>query len=222
MSQRQPTRIWMVRHGQTDWNLQRRIQGHTPTELNATGRAQAVFLANWLSAQSFSAIWSSDLPRARQTAEIIGERLNLPVHTTTKLRERNLGAFEGKTWEEIRTIRAGSGGSPLEFGDLADWTGVPGVETDGDLWARAAAVIDELCADDAGTNILAVTHGGVIKHVIWHVLGLAAGTPRRFPLSNGLIAIIEPRKEGRYLAGLFDAGMLAGQSPEDTASAPSV
>ena len=220
------TRIWLVRHGQTDWNTQRRIQGHTPTELNATGRAQAELLADWLfetrRRSPFAAIYSSDLPRAARTAEIIADKLGLPVSCTPQLRERNLGEFEGKTWEEIRTIRAAVGNRIVENGDLADWTGVPGVETDQQLWQRVSKILETIWQQHPGRDILAVSHGGVMKHVIWNILGLPEGAPRRFPLTNGLISIVEPRRDGWYLTALFDAGTLSGKTAEDTAIAPSV
>jgi len=220
------TRIWVVRHGQTDWNAQRRIQGHTPTELNSAGRMQAAFLAEWLAQtrrhHPFAAIYASDLPRASQTASIIGKRLGLAVSTTSQLRERDLGQFEGKTWEEVRSARAANGNRLVENGDLADWTGVAGVESDEQLWQRVSAVLDNIAAKHAGADVLVVSHGGVMKHLIWHILGLPIGAPRRFPLTNGLITIVEPRKDGWYLTGLFDAGVLSGKVAEDTASTPSV
>lgn len=220
------TRIWLVRHGQTDWNTQRRIQGHTPTELNSTGRAQAQQLADWLfdvrGRTSFAAGYSSDLPRAAQTAEIIAARLGLSISCTPQLRERHLGEFEGKTWEQIRAARASDGRRVVEHGDLADWTGVPGVETDEQLWQRVSQILGDIARQHEGEDVLAVTHGGVIKHIIWHVLGLPTGAPRRFPLTNGLICIIELRIDTWYLTGLFDPSMLAGRAAEDTALAPSV
>lgn len=217
-----PARLWLVRHGQTDWNAQRRIQGHTPTELNATGRQQAELLSQWFAERHFSAIWSSDLPRALQTAQIIAARQSCPMTVTPQLRERNLGAFEGKTWDEVRTLRADLSGSSTNNGDLADWTGVPGVESDQQLWDRTRAVLDAMSEAENGKDMMAVTHGGVLKHVLWHVLGLAAGAPRRFGLSNGLTAVLEKRGDNYYLVSLLDIEMLMGHtSGADTANAPS-
>src|SRR5271165_3144262 len=98
-------RLWLVRHGETDWNAQGRVQGHTPTELNENGRRQAASLAEMFAGRKFAALWSSDLPRARQTAEAIGSALGLDVQLTVALRERSFGPYEGKTNEEIRAIR---------------------------------------------------------------------------------------------------------------------
>ena len=213
-------RLWLVRHGQTDWNVQRRIQGHTPTSLNAAGIHQAHLLASFFARRRFAAIWSSDLPRALQTAEIIGQKLALAVQATAQLRERELGEFEGKTWDEIRQMRGIEPGSPLANGDLSDWTGIPGVETDTALWRRIRRVLLEISADHPGQDVLVVTHGGVLKHSVWHVLGLPPGAPRRFPLANGLTVILQQRGESFYLLSLLDIAILDGHaSAVDTASA---
>ncbi len=220
-SQTRPVRLWLVRHGQTNWNAERRIQGHTPTELNAVGWRQAEMLAQWFASRRFSAIWSSDLPRALQTAEAIAANQNCPITTTQQLRERNLGVFEGKTWDEVRAMRADLTNSATNNGDLADWTGVPGVESDLQLWTRTRSVLDTMSGAFPGQDVLAVTHGGVLKHVLWHVLGLPAGTPRRFGLSNGLTAVLEKRGGNYYLLSLLDIEMLTGRPPSaDTANAP--
>jgi probable phosphoglycerate mutase len=217
-----PARLWLVRHGQTDWNAQRRIQGHTPTELNAAGRRQAEMLAHWFSSRRFGAIWSSDLPRALQTAQAIAAGQACSITTTQQLRERHLGVFEGKTWDEVRAMRADLTNSATNNGDLADWTGVPGVESDAQLWTRTRSVLDAMSSDRPGQDVLAVTHGGVLKHVVWHVLGLPAGAPRRFGLSNGLTAVLEKRGGDYYLLSLLDIEMLTGRPPTaDTANAPS-
>jgi len=217
-----PARLWLVRHGQTDWNAERRIQGHTPTELNAVGRQQADMLSHWFATRSFSAIWSSDLPRALQTAQTIATRQSCSITTTPQLRERGLGVFEGKTWDEVRAMRADLTNSATNNGDLADWTGVPGVESDLQLWTRTRGVLDTMSNAAPGNDVLAVTHGGVLKHIIWHVLGLPAGAPRRFGLSNGLTAVLEKRGDNYYLISLLDIEMLMGRpSSADTANAPS-
>lgn len=216
-----PARIWLVRHGQTDWNAQRRIQGHTPTELNAAGKAEAQMLAKWFAGRIFATIWSSDLPRAKQTADAIAARHHLPVQTSSELRERELGPFEGKTWDEVRHMRSELTGSPMQNGDLADWTGVPGVEADAVLWQRVSRQLAAIAKSHQG-DALVVSHGGVIKHTVCHVLGIPSGLPRRFPLSNGITAVLTLRADGFYLQSLLDIGLLAGQ-PEgvDTAQAPS-
>jgi len=103
------TYLWLVRHGQTDWNVQGRWQGQTPDAppLNAAGLAQAQTLAEQLADQAardgiaFAALYSSDLLRARQTAEIIARRLGLPVQLDARLREVHLGVWEGMLGDEV-------------------------------------------------------------------------------------------------------------------------
>ena len=101
MSSNQATRLCLVRHGETEWNLGQRIQGHRDMPLNATGLNQAQALAVGLTEQRFSAIYCSDLQRARQTAEPLAKALGMTVNIEPELRERNFGCCEGQTFEEI-------------------------------------------------------------------------------------------------------------------------
>jgi len=212
-------RLWLVRHGQTDWNAQGRIQGHTPTELNEAGRGQARALAEMLAVggDKFAAIWSSDLPRAHQTAEILAGKLGMQVQGTTNLRERSFGRYEGSTSDEIRDARTALG---LEqTGDLADWTGMPGIESNDVLWERVSVFLRELSAKYPDQDVLVVTHGGVIARAVYRILGIADGVPRRFPLSNGIVAIVQWRQDAFYLLSLVDMGLVIGEKPTtDTAT----
>jgi 2,3-bisphosphoglycerate-dependent phosphoglycerate mutase len=204
-------RLWLVRHGQTDWNAAGRIQGHTPTELNQAGRGQSLALGKLLAKHSFAAIWSSDLPRAVQTAALIAEGAgwSLPVQTTEALRERSFGKFEGATSAEIHAARTALG---LEqTGDLADWTGMPGIETNETLWGRVEGSLRELSTGYAGKDVLVVTHGGVISWAVYKILGIVAGVPRRFPLSNGIVAVVQWRVDAWYLMSLVDMGLAMGE-----------
>ncbi|MEI8197515.1 MAG: histidine phosphatase family protein, partial [Phycisphaerae bacterium] len=206
-----PARLWLVRHGETDWNLQGRIQGHLPTPLNDTGRRQARGLARYFADKPFAAIYASDLPRASETAEIIAQQMQakrthgggLAVQTTPALRERDLGQYQGKTVEEYRVLRAAHA-----HGDLAQWTDVPGVETDAALWTRAAAELQRIAATHAGHDVLVVTHGGLLSMVVWQTLGIVAGHPRRFPLSNGITVVISYHHEAFHLLSLADMPLL--------------
>jgi broad specificity phosphatase PhoE len=213
----QGARLWLVRHGQTDWNAAGRIQGHTPTELNATGRAQAAALAAQLAGKTFAAVWSSDLPRAAQTAEALAKPHNLPVQTTPDLRERSFGNFEGASSDEIRAARTALG---LEqTGDLADWTGMPGIESNDALWERVAGILRQLSDQYPDQDVLVATHGGVLARAVYRTLAIPDGTPRRFPLSNGIVAVLQYRKDAFYLLSLVDMNLVTGQRPAaDTAT----
>ena len=97
------TELWLVRHGQTDWNLQRRYQGQTDPPLNATGLQQAELAGEALVGRRYAAIYSSDLQRARVTAEIIGRRLGMEVFVDSRLREVSFGKWEGMLVADIQT-----------------------------------------------------------------------------------------------------------------------
>ncbi len=216
-----PTRLWLIRHGQTDWNAAGRIQGQTPTELNAQGRCEAARLAGLLaqSSRRFAACYTSDLPRAAQTAQILAARLGIGVHPDPALRERDFGPLEGAFPAQIRAARAAAG-VPLS-GDLADWTGMPGVETNDELWLRIAAALREIAARHPAQDVLVVTHGGVMARALYRTLGISDGAPRRFPLSNGMVAILEAHPKGFGLVTLADMLLLAGEPPApDTATMP--
>jgi broad specificity phosphatase PhoE len=213
----QGARLWLVRHGQTDWNAAGRIQGHTPTQLNAIGCDQAAALAAQLAGKRFAAIWSSDLPRASQTADALAKPHNLPVQLTPDLRERSFGKYEGASSDEIRSARTALG---LEqTGDLADWTGMPGIESNDSLWSRVAAFLQSLSSRYPDDDVLVVTHGGVLSRAIYRSLLIPDGTPRHFPLSNGIVAILQYRTDAFYLLSLIDMNLLANQPPvPDTAT----
>ncbi len=219
MSDMIAARLWLVRHGQTDWNVQGKIQGHTPTDLNEVGRQQARDLARHFSHRKFAALWSSDLPRALSTATIIAEKLHLKVHTTEALRERDLGEYAGKSWDELKVLRQKTSGGLPATGDLADWTGIPGVESDEDIWTRVQRILGDISSLYDGKDVLIVTHGGVIARAVFRILGIPSGSTRRFALSNGITAVVQWRHGSFYLLSLVDMGLLLHDEPVlDTAT----
>jgi 2,3-bisphosphoglycerate-dependent phosphoglycerate mutase len=206
-----PTRLWLIRHGETDWNTLGRVQGHTPTSLNANGRRQAEEVARLLvkSNRTFAACYSSDLPRAAETAAPIAAALNLTIQTTPALRERSFGDWEGSTATEIQARRIKLG-LPATT-DLAEWNGVPGVESNETLWQRVSGFLQITAQKHAGQDVLVVTHGGVVMWAVYRTLGIPDGTPRRFPLTNGIVAVLEQRPAGFYLISYADLAFLQGQ-----------
>jgi len=222
-----------VRHGQTDWNLQGRIQGHQPIPLNAVGRQQASDLGRYFANKLFTALYTSDLPRAVETAAILGQSLGLAAQSVSALRERALGQFEGKSVAEFRALRAaqgtkGNSGGTSGGGDLADWSGIAEVESDDALWGRAENALRDIATRHSGPglhgqgeDILVVTHGGLLSQVIWNTLGIMPGHPRRFPLSNGIVVVLTWEGEAFRMLSLIDLPLLHDHILiPDTASAP--
>jgi broad specificity phosphatase PhoE len=149
------TKLLLVRHGETDWNADGRLQGQTDRPLSDFGRKQARRLADELAAEGFEAIYSSDLSRARETAEIIGARLGLSVELDSDLREKDWGTWEGLTAVER---------------DRVEFAG-ESTEAHQERILRALRRISESHPD--GTSILVVTHGGSIRRVQTAALGMA-------------------------------------------------
>ena len=152
------TTLLLARHGETDWNDARRWQGHADQPLNDTGRAQAAGLAESLAGMPIAAIHSSDLARARETAEIVGARLELPVVVDPALREVDVGNWSGVVHDEI------PGRFPEGF---ARWQngghGWEGGETYDEMGARAVGALLRIAAAHDGETVLVVAHGGTIR-----------------------------------------------------------
>ena len=157
----EPTRILAIRHGETAWNVDTRLQGHLDIPLNEVGLRQAQHLAQaLLQRETIDAIYASDLSRAHTTAQAIAQALGLTVKMHPGLRERHFGAFQGRTYAEIET----------ELPEHAwhwrkrtpDWTPPEGGESLIALRERIVATVDELAAQHPGQQIVMVAHGGVM------------------------------------------------------------
>jgi len=151
------TTILLARHGETDWNVEGRWQGHADPPLNARGREQAEALAERLVDTAFDAIYSSDLARAKQTAEIVARRLGLPVTTDRGLREIDVGSWSGLTRADI-AVRFPDGERP------------DGEHVDA-FRARVLSALERLAAGHDGRRILVVAHGGCVRTLQRHMLG---------------------------------------------------
>ncbi len=152
------TKLWLVRHGQTDWNLAGRWQGQSPKApgLNAAGRAQALSAREQLRDTHVSAIYSSDLLRARQTAELLAEPLGLTVKLEPRLREINLGAWEGMLADDIVAQY------PAQMAERAQNpfdTRAPNGESLREVAERVLAATNEIVKEHQDESILLVAHG---------------------------------------------------------------
>jgi probable phosphoglycerate mutase len=161
------TLVYLIRHGETDWNLERRWQGHTDIPLNTIGKQQSKRLAERLCTEQtrFDVLYSSDLTRAYQTAWEIGSALHVPVEMLPPLREIDLGIWSGLTREEIREQ------FPVEFALLSQGQDIPrgGGETLAALRARVVNTIEAMVAQHPGETLAFVSHGGAIRMMLRYV-----------------------------------------------------
>ena len=176
-----PTRICLVRHGETEWNAERRIQGQIDIGLNETGLRQAEAAGRWLKMAGIIALYSSDLKRARVTAEMIGESLGLEPILAPELRERRYGIFEGLTYAEAQS-RYPESYAAFEGRD-PDCNFESG-ETLHELFARVTRKLLAIAALHPGQNVALVSHGGVLDIINRFVRGNSLETPRDFLIPN--------------------------------------
>lgn len=164
------TTLILMRHGETAWNAEGRWQGHYDISLNATGRAQAAAAAPFLTTAGFTRIVSSDLSRARETAEIINQTLRLPLILEPRLREIDVGFWQGMTSHEIRAQHAElyAQVAALPYYE----TYFPGGESRAQLMQRGSAALTELAAQYPTERLLVVSHGGTIRACLYHLAGV--------------------------------------------------
>ena len=199
------TRVFAVRHGQTAWNVERRVQGQRDVPLNDTGRWQAARLAQALADEPLAAIYSSDLQRARDTALPLATVTATPLHTDPRLRERALGSFEGQTHADIacqwpeeaarwrrRELDYGpGGGEPLR-----------------PFYERSVAAVLALAAAHPGQVIAIVAHGGVLDCLYRAAVGIDLAAPRSWQVGNASINRLLFNGERLQLVGWSDNGHL--------------
>ena len=175
------TEIILIRHGETEWNSQKRMQGHSNSDLSSVGQAQIQALGQWMKNVPFDLIYSSDSLRAKQTAEAITQFSGHELQFDQRLREKNLGVFEGLTSEEARERHP-------EVFRLFKTAGSKYVIDEGEstqqLQDRALEIVDEIRIKHPEERVLLVTHGGFIRVVMKHSLGLSLETPTRFLIRN--------------------------------------
>jgi probable phosphoglycerate mutase len=175
------TRICFIRHGETDWNVDKRIQGQIDIPLNETGRAQALAMAFNAAHHNFDAVYSSDLMRARDTAGMLATRRGLEIKILPQLRERHFGIFQGLTAAEGKVSQPEAHARYLARDPDYDYdTG----ESMHNLAKRVEAAVQELTQHHAGQTIAAVTHGGVLDILYRKATGKPLHTPRDFNIPN--------------------------------------
>jgi broad specificity phosphatase PhoE len=169
------TTIHLARHGETDWNRELRWQGHSNPPLNERGRRQARALAAALDGTSLTAVYSSDLSRASETAEIVASRLDLPVTVDPALREIDVGSWEGVTLAEIEARFP----EAVEGWERRGAHGWEGGETHDQMAARVLNAVHSIAAGHESEELLVVTHGGPIRALKALAAGLDYPRDRR-------------------------------------------
>jgi probable phosphoglycerate mutase len=175
------TLVIIVRHGQTQWNIRKIRQGHLDSELTEKGVSQARALGQRLARESFTALYSSDLGRAVQTARMITAVTGHEIVTDHRLRERHLGIFQGLSGDEIKDKH------PEEYRlhrTLGPDYVIPGGESVRQQVARNVTCLDEIAVKHPGEKVVVVTHGGVVSGLFRHVLNIPLEAPRRFEFVN--------------------------------------
>lgn len=203
------TRVLALRHGETDWNAVSRMQGHTDIALNARGAWQAARLAQALAHEDVAAIYSSDLQRARATAEALGTVLGLPVHSDAGLRERGFGVFEGLTYAEIE---ARWPADALRWRRREADFAPAGGETLAAFHARCIAAAAALAARHRGRQVAIVAHGGVLDSLYRAATRVELDAPRSWQIGNAAINRLLHTDEGFTLVGWGDARHLADEA----------
>ena len=178
------TNFWLIRHGETDWNAMRKLQGWRDIALNGAGIQQAQTLAQALQSAEFShqidTIYSSDLSRASETARIATAHLGLPIHTETGLRERGFGVLEGSDWEALKQ----NAGSPGALNIRDPDTLIQDGESLRVFQQRVVTAFEMLAQRQPGKNVMVFSHGGVIDAVWRKLSNVALADPRPFNILN--------------------------------------
>ena len=198
----EPTRVFALRHGETAWNREQRIQGHVDVPLNPTGQWQAERLAQALADEDIGAIYSSDLQRAFDTASALARATAAPLATDPALRERGFGRFEGVTYAEIEATWPDEA---LRWRRRDPDFGPGGGETLEAFFARCVGAVSALAARHRGETIAIVAHGGVLDCLYRAAAGVSLQAPRSWHLGNAAINRLLWHGEGFTLVGWNDA-----------------
>ncbi|MCV2369695.1 histidine phosphatase family protein [Paucibacter oligotrophus] len=201
------TQILAIRHGETEWNRAKRIQGHTDIALSELGHAQARLLGLALREQAIDAVYTSNLLRAQQTAQAVVAHAHpsCQLRLDPLLRERSFGIFEGLTWEQIAE-RWPVQSERWRRRD-ADF-GAEGGETLGNFYQRSVAALTRIALNHPGETIAIVTHGGVLDCLYRAAARLSLQAPRSWVLGNAAVNRLLFTPAGFSLVGWHDSGHL--------------
>lgn len=211
----EPTRILAIRHGETDWNVDTRLQGQLDIPLNNVGLRQAQHLAQaLLRGDAIDAIYASDLSRAHATALAIAQATGHDVTVHEGLRERHFGAFQGHTYAEIEATQAEHSWHWRKR--TPEWAPPEGGESLVALHARIVSTVDELAAKHMGQQIVLVAHGGVLDILYRAATRLGLQATRTWLLSNTAVNRLLWTPEGLSLVGWGDTNHLDALAKDET------
>lgn len=186
------TKIIAVRHGETEWNKVERQQGHLNSNLTEKGKLQAKAIGDCLLNYKIDLFYSSDLGRARETAQIISKIIKLEFTTDNRLRERNLGILQGITKSEFKKLYPDDWS---KFNENDPDYEMPKGESIRQRYERAINCVENLSENSKGRTILLVSHGGILMSLIYKALNLPLNQKRTFSLFNGAINIFSISEE---------------------------
>ncbi len=201
------TEVILIRHGETDWNVQGRFQGQIDVPLNALGQRQAARMAERLAQERVDVFYCSDLLRTRQTAEPAALKLKLQAAPDAGLREQHFGILEGMSFDEVKARHPEH---------LAAWLrhdpdyALPGGESVRRFHARVVGAVQALAARHAGQALAVVTHGGVLDMLFRTVHGLPLHGPRDCPIPNAGLNRLRVQGERLEIVSWADDAHLAG------------
>ncbi|MCM2345285.1 MAG: histidine phosphatase family protein [Acidovorax soli] len=207
------TRIIAVRHGETAWNVDTRIQGHLDIPLNDTGLWQARQLARALADEPLAAIYTSDLQRAQATAQAVADATGAPLTPEPALRERSFGALQGRTFAEIETALPEQA---LRWRKRDPHFAPEGGESLTALRERINDTVHRLAARHPGEQVVLVAHGGVLDVLYRLSTGQEIQAPRTWQLANAAINRLLWTPQGLSLVGWADTQHLDNAARDET------
>ena len=211
----QATRIIAIRHGETAWNVDARIQGQLDIALNATGLLQAERVAQALADEAIDAIYASDLLRAWQTARAIAELADCPLKPILGLRERGFGRFEGRTYAEIESLWPEES---MQWRKRDPHWAPPGGESLTTMRARVLDTVSTLAQQHMGGQMVVVAHGGVMDLLYRLATKQELQAPRTWMLGNAAINRLLWTPDGLTLVGWSDTSHLEDLVRDETST----
>jgi len=209
------TEILLIRHGETAWNAERRLQGQLDIPLNEEGKRQAAALARALTAEPVDAIISSDLRRARSTAQAVAEACGLPLQTDPSLRERCFGAFEGLLYAEMEARYPEAYAQWRARDPHARYPdGERRAETFAEFYQRSVAAVSGIANVYRDKRVVIVSHGGVLDCVYRAAHAMPITAPRNFDVLNATINRLSWNGETLQVLRWSDSGHLLASLDE--------